>query len=81
MKPAIKSKIVEELVETGTLRSFRVIDSHGHMGAFSGIWFPNPEPEDMLRTLDRCGVEWLAFAHHDAMQDPVRGNQKAQSRH
>ncbi|TFG88931.1 MAG: hypothetical protein E4H17_01530, partial [Gemmatimonadales bacterium] len=79
MKPRIRSAIVTELVETGTLRSFRVIDTHGHMGEWSAIYFPNPDPESMLRTMDRCGVEWLAFSHHDALQALADGNEKARA--
>jgi predicted TIM-barrel fold metal-dependent hydrolase len=78
MKPNARSPIVEELLTTGTLSSFKVIDTHGHMGGFSGIWFPNPEPADMVRTMDRCGVDKLVFSHHDALQNPFTGNQKAQ---
>jgi len=78
MKPRIESAIVEELLEQGTLTSFRAIDTHGHMGVFGGIWFPNPDVKDMLRTMDRCGVERLVFSHHDALQDPFPGNLKAQ---
>jgi predicted TIM-barrel fold metal-dependent hydrolase len=79
VKPGIQSAIVEELVETGTLRSFKVIDTHGHMGEWSAIHFPNPDPESMLRTMDRCGVEWLAFSHHEALQGLDEGNRKAQA--
>ena len=78
MKPQIDSAIVEELLTTGTLSSFKVIDTHGHMGPYAGIWFPNPEPADMVRTLDRCGVEKLVFSHHDALQNSAAGNRKAQ---
>lgn len=78
MRPRINSKIAEELVETGTPNSFKAIDTHGHMGGFSGIAFPNPAPEQMLRTMDRCGVEWLVFSNHDALQDQEAGNLKAQ---
>ena len=78
MRPSIRSAIADELVETGRLESFKVIDAHGHMSHFRGIHFPNPLAADMVRTLDRCSVEWLVFAHHDALQNPITGNVKAQ---
>ena len=78
MKPRIDSAIAEELLETGTLRSFRVIDTHGHMGPVAGLWCPRAATEDMVATMDRCGVQWLVFSHHDALQDSVSGNRKAQ---
>jgi len=34
-----------------------VIDMHQHMGPFQGIYFGNPSMEEMLRTMDRCGVK------------------------
>lgn len=79
MTPGIKSAVVEELWETGTLSSFRVIDTHGHMGGFPGIWFPKPSPEQMIDTMDRCGVERLVFSAHDALQDATEGNRVGQA--
>ena len=78
MRPTIRSEIAVELLDTGRVQSFRVIDCHGHMGHFRGIYFPKPDAVGMVETLDRCGIEWLAFAHHDAMQDPLTGNKAAQ---
>lgn len=79
MRPRIRSAIADEIIETGSLSSFKAIDTHAHMGHFRGIHFPNPMAEDIVRTNDRAGVEWMAFAHHDAMQNPVTGNRKAQA--
>jgi predicted TIM-barrel fold metal-dependent hydrolase len=47
---------------------------HGHMGAWHSIYFPRPEPEDMIRTMDECGVRLLVFSHHMALFAPDRGN-------
>lgn len=79
MRPGLKSEIAAELVETGRLSSFKVFDAHGHMGVHSGIFMPAAMAEEMLEVMDHAGVEWLAFAHHDALQDQVTGNQKAQT--
>lgn len=51
-----------------------VIDMHGHMGAFRGIYFPRASTDDMIGTLDRCGVRMLVFCHHDALFVPDIGN-------
>lgn len=77
MKIGVRSQIAQELAETGTLKSFRVIDAHGHMGGFAGSYLPNDTPARMIRTLDRCGVERLIFSHHEALQDGPVGNLKA----
>lgn len=78
MRPRIRSEIADELIETGTFSTFKVIDTHGHMGPYRAIYFPRDTPELMVGTMNRCGVEWLVFAHHDALQHPVRGNRAAQ---
>ena len=78
MRPRIRSDIAEEIIETGSLTSFKAIDTHAHMGHFRGIHFPNPMAADMVATCDRAGVEWVACAHHDALQNPETGNPKAQ---
>ncbi|HRU07120.1 MAG TPA: TatD family hydrolase [Candidatus Brocadiia bacterium] len=78
MRPRLHSDIAAEILDLGRLESFKVIDAHGHMGRFSGIYFPKPEAPAVVDTMDRCGVEWLVFAHHDAMQNPDLGNPRAQ---
>jgi predicted TIM-barrel fold metal-dependent hydrolase len=78
MRPRIQSAIAEELLETGTLRSFRIFDTHGHMGGYTGMHIPKSEPAAMVETMDRCGVSHLVFSHHEALQDMVEGNRKAQ---
>ena len=55
-----------------------MIDTHGHMGPVAGLWCPKASPAEMVSTMDRCGVERLVFSHHDALQDSVGGNRKAQ---
>lgn len=79
MRPRIRSAIADELLDTGTLRSFRIFDTHGHMGGFSGMFMPRSDPAAMIGTMDRCGVSHLVFSHHEALQDMVAGNQKAQA--
>jgi predicted TIM-barrel fold metal-dependent hydrolase len=54
-----------------------VIDMHGHMGRWTGIWFPRASPEAMVATLDRCGVRMLVFCHHDALFCPDIGQSTA----
>ena len=52
-----------------------IIDMHGHMGAWSGIYFPKAEPDQMVRIMDRSGVRLLVFSHHDALSLPDIGNE------
>jgi predicted TIM-barrel fold metal-dependent hydrolase len=51
-----------------------VIDVHGHMGPWAGIYFPRARPEQMLRTMDAAGVRLLVFCHHAALFSPEVGN-------
>ncbi len=56
---------------------FPVLDAHGHFGPFQKIWFPNRTGDDMVRTLDRCGVKAVVSSHHDALSGDAReGNAK-----
>ena len=51
-----------------------VIDTHGHMGPFYGIYMPRASTEDMLRSMDHAGVRMLVFSHHNALFNPRDGN-------
>jgi len=79
MRAKIRSALAEQLLETGGLHGLGVIDSHGHMGPFGGFLMPNAEAADMVRTMDRCGIAWLVFSHHEALQNTIKGNAKAQA--
>ena len=60
--------------EKGRADDCPVYDMHGHMGPFSGIWFPRPSPEGMIRAMDNAGVKLLCFTPHDALFAPEIGN-------
>ena len=51
-----------------------IIDVHGHMGTFAGIYMPRGSAEAMIGTMDRCGVRMLVFCHFDALFCPDVGN-------
>ena len=63
------SPLVRDFMEKGRSESCPVIDMHQHMGHYQGIYFPNPSPEDMIRTMDRCGVRMGVFCSHPALTD------------
>ncbi|MEM3545604.1 MAG: amidohydrolase family protein [Candidatus Bathyarchaeia archaeon] len=65
----ISSQIVREFMDEGKSRSCPVIDVHTHLGPYQGIYFPNPSPEDMIRTMDRCGVKIAISSSHAALID------------
>jgi len=68
------SEIVREYLETGRCASCQVVDLHAHYGPFNGIYMPNDNPEQMVATMDRCGVEIIVSSGHTALVDMVRGN-------
>lgn len=68
------SRLAAEFMANGRADSCPVIDMHGHLGPFQGIYFPNPSPEDMLRTMDRAGVRFLVMSSHASLVDTQRGN-------
>jgi len=63
------SSIIKEFIEKGRSESCPVIDMHTHLGPYQGIYFPNPCPEDMIRTMDRCGVRMVVSSSHAALID------------
>ena len=70
----IDSAIAQEYLETGRCAACGVIDLHAHYGHFGGIYMPNHTPEQMIATMDRCGVEIIVSSGHLALTDMVRGN-------
>jgi len=63
-----------EFAASGRVDSCPVIDVHGHMGPFYGIWFPAGSADQMVRSMDRAGVRLLCFAHHYALMGADVGN-------
>jgi len=63
------SPLTREFMEKGRSESCPVIDMHQHMDPYQGIYFPNPSPEDMIHTMDRCGVRVGVFCSHPALID------------
>ena len=68
------SAMAEEFWQTGRCEACPVIDMHGHMGPWKGIYFPRAEADAMLGTMDAAGVRMLAFCHHAALFCPDVGN-------
>ncbi len=68
------SAIAREFLETGRSASCPVIDMHAPYGHFMGIYMPNHDPQQMIATMERCGVELMVSSGHTALCDMVRGN-------
>ena len=60
--------------EKGRHEDCPIIDVHGHMGSYRAIWMPQAGLEDMIHTMDRCGIRLLCFSHHQALTCPDIGN-------
>jgi predicted TIM-barrel fold metal-dependent hydrolase len=58
------SPLAQAFWKNGRCDDCPVIDMHGHMGRFRGIWFPRDTPEAMIRTMEGAGVRLLCFSHH-----------------
>ena len=70
------SEIARDFLTAGRSDSCPVIDMHAHYGPYLGIYFPQPEAEGMLRTMDRCGVECAVMSGHHALAEPAAGNEE-----
>ena len=68
------SEITQEFVEKGVSEKCPVIDTHIHFGPSSGIYFPKVTAEQMIDTMDRCGVRLSITTPHMALVDSDRGN-------
>jgi hypothetical protein len=55
----------------------RVIDSHGHLGPFNGIYMPEASLENMIKGMDRRGIESIILSPHSALSGDTReGNRE-----
>jgi uncharacterized protein len=70
------SPVVEQFLATGQSLDCPVINTHAHFGPFGAIYFPMDAPEQVLHTMDRCGVRWLIASSHTALVDTERGNRE-----
>jgi predicted TIM-barrel fold metal-dependent hydrolase len=68
------SELARDFWERGKSQRCPIYDMHGHMGTWPAIYFPRAEVDDMVGTMDECGVRMLVFAHHHAMLAPNIGN-------
>ena len=68
------SALAEEFWAEGRSTACPIYDMHGHMGPYGPIYYPRCEPEQMLQTMDDCGVKLLVFSHHSALFSPDLGN-------
>jgi len=71
------SPLAQAFWRDGRVEECPVIDMHGHMGPFSGIWFPRETPEAMIRSMDSAGVRLLCFSHHVSLSVPELSNAPA----
>ncbi len=68
------SNLAREFWEQGKSVTCPIYDMHGHMGTWGAIYFPRGEVEQMIGTMDECGVKMLTFSHHHALMSPDMGN-------
>lgn len=71
------SPLVRAFWENGLAEDCPVIDVHGHMGAAKVFWFPRPDAEQMVYSMDRAGVRLLCFTPHSALFCPEMGNRES----
>ena len=54
-----------------------VIDSHGHLGPWAGIYLPEGLLEAMINGMDHCGIECIILSPHSALGGDTReGNRE-----
>ncbi len=70
------SPIVEEYITHGRSADCPVINTHAHFGPYKSIYFPRAAPEQVIHTMDSCGIRWLIASAHAAFVDTDRGNRE-----
>jgi hypothetical protein len=60
--------------QAGRTDACPIIDMHGHLGPFAGIWFPRGPIEGMIHTMDQAGVRLLCLVAHASLFMPDVGN-------
>ena len=68
-----ESALAARFYEQGSLPDCPVYNMHAHMHEMFGGYLPAPEPEDMLRTMDRVGTPLALFCSHLALFSPEIG--------
>ena len=68
------SELALSFWETGRLPC-KILDFHAHMDEHAEIYFPFSSADDMVRDMDKNGVEKLFFCGHFALDDPLYGEQ------
>ena len=67
MKPRIKSKYIEEFMDTGAIQSFKVIDAHTHMDDIKGCSSPCWDIDGCVKLMDEENIEMIWCAPHNDM--------------
>ena len=68
-----ESHLAQRFWEQGRLEDCPIYDMHAHMHESVNIFFPAGKPEDMIRTMDRCGTKLTIFCSHLALDCPEIG--------
>lgn len=68
------SELARDFWEHGKSATCPIYDMHGHMGPWGAIYFPRGEVDQMIGTMDECGVRLLCFSHHLALRTPELAN-------
>jgi uncharacterized protein len=68
--------LTEAVFDRVPQQAVRIIDAHAHAGPYSEFFIPDHEPADMVRVMDRVGVDRTVLSTHLAIQlDSRRGNE------
>ncbi|MCL4416008.1 MAG: amidohydrolase family protein, partial [Actinobacteria bacterium] len=69
------SKIGYDYMEKGKSEVCPIIDMHGHLGPYAGLYMPGAPLDIMRRTLNRYGVRKIVCTPHIGMMcNPEKGN-------
>jgi predicted TIM-barrel fold metal-dependent hydrolase len=62
-----KLRMQEEVLTGRPVRTFEIIDCHGHIGYWHHFHIPYRNAEDMVRLMDLCGITAIVISAHAAI--------------
>ena len=69
------SSLAAEFWEQGFVKDCPIIDFHAHMGLYSSAYFTDNSAKQQLKQMDRCNIQLLLFAGHEAFLMPSSEHQ------
>jgi uncharacterized protein len=62
MTPTAKQNMIDDILAGRPPRAFDIVDCHGHLGYWRGFNIAAPTPADLVRIMDRSGINTIVLS-------------------